>query len=63
MKPSARLSRRLILLVRRDEMEYVSFITVQSGDDLLVSFAIQGLDPSGVKSLTLLRAEKRRYYG
>ena len=38
------------LHVTRDAMEYISFITVQSGDDLVVSFAIQGLDPSGTRN-------------
>ena len=38
------------LHVTRDAMEYISFITVQSGDDLAMSFAIQGLDPSGTRN-------------
>ncbi len=42
-------------------MEYVSFITIQSGDDLIVSFAIPGTDPSDVKSLTLLRTPKYEF--
>jgi len=42
-------------------MEYVSFITIQSGDDLIVSFAIPGADPSDVKSLTLLCTPKYEF--
>ena len=39
-------------------MEEVSFITTDSGDDLIVSFAIPGAAPMQVKSLTLLRTPK-----
>ena len=37
-------------------MEIVNFISVESGKDLIVSFAVQALDdPSEIESLTLLR--------
>jgi hypothetical protein len=40
-------------------METVEFITTESGDDLIVSFAIAGRnDPVDVISLTLLRTPK-----
>ena len=40
-------------------METVEFITTESGDDLIVSFAIAGrADPVDVISLTLLRTPK-----
>ena len=39
-------------------MEAVSFITTDSGDDLIVSFAIPGTAPMQVKSLILLRTPR-----
>ena len=39
-------------------MEIVDFITVESGDDLIVSFAIRGAEPNEIRSLTLLRTPK-----
>lgn len=40
-------------------METVSFITAELGDDLIVSFAVQGRrDPAAIRSLTLLRTPK-----
>ncbi len=36
-------------------MDRVSFITTESGDDLIVSFAIQVSDLTDIKSLTPLR--------
>ena len=48
-------------MVGRDEKEYVSFITIQSGDDLIVSFAIPGSDPFDIKSLMLLRTPKYEF--
>lgn len=39
-------------------MEPVDFITLESGDDLIVSFAIAGGYPGDVISLTLLRTPK-----
>jgi hypothetical protein len=39
-------------------METVDFITLESGDDLIVSFAIGGEYPGDVISLTLLRTPK-----
>ena len=41
------------------ETETVVFITTEFGDDLVLSFAVVGLeDPSTVESLTLLRTPK-----
>ncbi len=42
-------------------MEEVSFIHTERGDDLIVSFAIPGLEPMEVKSLTLLRTPKYEF--
>ena len=39
-------------------MEYTSFITIEDGDDLIVSFAIPVDEYGDVKSLTLLRTPK-----
>jgi hypothetical protein len=39
-------------------MDYVSFITVEDDDDLIVSFAIPEDDPGDVRSLTLLRTPR-----
>jgi hypothetical protein len=39
-------------------MEIVEFITVESGDDLIVSFAIRGAEPNEIRSLTLQRTPK-----
>ena len=39
-------------------MERVDFITVESGDDLIVSFALRRSDPAEIRSLTLLRTPK-----
>jgi hypothetical protein len=36
-------------------MERVSFITTEEADDLIVSFAIEDLEPGVVKSLFLFR--------
>jgi len=49
------------LAVREFRMKNVSFITTEEGDDLIVSFAIPGTDPSDVKSLTLLRTPKYEF--
>ncbi|MEW5995695.1 MAG: hypothetical protein AB1744_15050, partial [Candidatus Zixiibacteriota bacterium] len=37
------------------------FITIEDGDDLIVSFAIPVSDPSDVRSLTLLRTPKYEF--
>lgn len=42
-------------------MENVSFITVERGDDIIVSFAIPVTDEFEVKSLTLLRTPKYEF--
>jgi hypothetical protein len=42
-------------------METVDFITTESGDDLIVSFAIAGGCPGDVISLTLLRTPKYEF--
>jgi hypothetical protein len=40
-------------------MEIVAFITTESGDDLMVSFAVQDpSDPTSIESLTLSRTPK-----
>ena len=49
------------LAVREFKMKNVSFITTEEGDDLIVSFAIQGTDPYDVKSLTLLRTPQYEF--
>ena len=42
----------------RGNMESVSFLHVEDGDDLIVSFAICAGDPGDVKSLSLIRTPK-----
>jgi len=42
-------------------MENASFITIEDGDDLIVSFAIPLGEPGDVKSLTLLRTPKYEF--
>ena len=42
-------------------MERVEFITTESGDDLIVSFAIRRADPEEIRSLTLLRTPKYEF--
>ena len=42
-------------------MERVSFITAESGDDLIVAFAISRADPSEIRSLTLMRTPKYEF--
>ena len=39
-------------------MDQVDFITTETGDDLIVSFAICGDEPGEVRSVTLLRTPK-----
>ena len=39
-------------------MERASFITVEDGDDLIVSFAVPGDGPLDVNSMTLIRTPK-----
>jgi hypothetical protein len=44
---------------KREQRELVAFITVQTGQDLTVSFAVfQPDDPADVESLTILRTPK-----
>ena len=44
---------------KREQRELVAFITVQTGQDLIVSFAVvQPDDPTDVESLTILRRPK-----
>jgi hypothetical protein len=39
--------------------ELVAFITVETGDDLIVSFAVcEADDPTAIESLTILRTPK-----
>ena len=42
-------------------MERVDFITSESGDDLIVSFAIGRADPGEIRSLTLMRTPKYEF--
>jgi len=43
-------------------MDTVTFITTESGDDLILSFAVQDLeDPSEIESLILLRTPKYEF--
>ncbi len=43
-------------------MDTVAFITTESGDDLILSFAVQDLeDPSEIESLILLRTPKYEF--
>jgi len=44
-------------------MDTVSFITTQTGDDLILSFAIvDRADAEGIRSLTLLRTPKYEFF-
>ena len=42
-------------------MDHVDFITTETGDDLIVSFAICGDEPGEVRSVTLLRTPKYEF--
>jgi hypothetical protein len=42
-------------------MDRVAFITIESGTDLIVAFAIKGDEPVEVKSLILLRTPKYEF--
>ena len=42
-------------------MEQVEFITTESGEDLIVSFAIGRIDPGEIRSLTLMRTPKYEF--
>ena len=42
-------------------MERVDFITAESGDDLIVAFAIGRADPGEIRSLTLIRTPKYEF--
>ena len=42
-------------------MERVDFITTESGDDLIVSFAIGQDNPGEIRSLTLMRTPKYEF--
>ena len=44
---------------KRERREFVAFITAQTGDDLIISFAVcQPDDPADIESLTILRTPK-----
>ena len=46
----------------REYREFVAFITVQTGDDLIVSFAVcPPDDPSDIETLTILRTPKYEF--
>ena len=42
-------------------MERVDFVTVESGDDLIVSFVIGRTDPDEIRSLILMRSPKLEF--
>lgn len=42
-------------------MERVDFITAESGDDLIVAFAISQLDPGEIRTLSLIRTPKYEF--
>jgi hypothetical protein len=47
----------------REYREFVAFITVQTGDDLIVSFAVcEPDDPTDIESLTILRTPKYEFF-
>jgi hypothetical protein len=44
---------------KREPWEFVGFITAQTGDDLIILFAVcQPDDPTDIESLTILRTPK-----
>lgn len=45
----------------RPALEVVDFITIQTGDDLIVSFALQDEGPWNIVSLTLLRTPQYEF--
>jgi hypothetical protein len=48
---------------KRELRGLVGFITVQAGEDLIVSFAIcKPYDPADIKSLTILRTPKYEFF-
>ena len=48
---------------KRELRGFVAFITVQTGDDLIVSFAIcKPDDPTDIESLTILRTPKYEFF-
>ena len=47
----------------REVRELVAFITVQTGDDLIVSFAVcEPDDPTEIESLTIVRTPKYEFF-
>src|SRR4029077_20419440 len=49
----------LTMKQRREPRELVAFITAQTGDDLVISFAVcKPDDPTDIESLTILRTPK-----
>jgi hypothetical protein len=47
----------------REQRELVAFITVQTGDDLVLSFALcKPDDPADIESLTILRTPKYEFF-
>ena len=42
-------------------MERVDFITAESGDDLIVAFAIRRADPGEIRTLSLMRTPKYEF--
>lgn len=42
-------------------MERVNFVTAESGDDLIVAFAISRADPEEIRTLSLIRTPKYEF--
>lgn len=42
-------------------MERVNFITAESGDDLIVAFAVSRTDPGEIRTLSLIRTPKYEF--
>ena len=48
---------------KREQEEFVAFLTAETGDDLIVSFAIcEPDDPADIESLTILRTPKYEFF-
>ena len=48
---------------KREQQEFVAFLTAETGDDLIVSFAIcEPDDPTDIESLTILRTPKYEFF-
>jgi hypothetical protein len=53
----------LTMKKKREQEEFVAFLTAETGDDLIVSFAIcEPDDPTDIESLTILRTPKYEFF-